>query len=161
MKAGLGFDIHRFKKGRPLILGGVRIPHKAGLMGHSDADALTHAVIDALLGAMGQSDIGELFPDTSKKYKNMSSMIMLRDVVGIMKKKGFVVNNMDVNIITEEPKLKAYKKSMQKSLAKTLGVKLDIINIKAKTMEGLGSIGHKKALAVQSVVTIKKKRKRK
>ncbi len=154
IKIGIGYDIHRLVKGRKLFLGGLEIPYSKGLLGHSDADVLLHAISDALLGAAGLPDIGECFPDTDPKYHNASSVKLLKEVIKMLSARKFKVNNVDCVIIAEEPKLMAFKNKMQDKIAQALGVKKDNVNIKAKTNEGLGDIGKKKAIAAYAVVTI-------
>ena len=158
-KTGIGYDIHRFAKGRKLILGGVEIPYALGLDGHSDADVLTHAVCDALLGATGRGDIGEHFPNTDPQYKNISSMVLLEKVYNLVLEEGYVVNNVDVIIQAEEPNLKDYKPQMKFHLAYKLAMDESAINIKATTQEGLGAIGEKKGIAVFANVLLMKGKK--
>ncbi|MCA9407050.1 MAG: 2-C-methyl-D-erythritol 2,4-cyclodiphosphate synthase, partial [Candidatus Omnitrophica bacterium] len=143
-RIGIGYDIHRLVQGRKLILGGVEIPYEKGLEGHSDADVVLHAVCDALLGAVGKGDIGEHFPNTDKQYKDISSMILLEKVYKIIEDQGYQVNNVDVMIQAEEPKLYQYKPQMRFHLAYKLAIDEELVNIKATTHEGLGSIGEKK-----------------
>lgn len=156
LRIGFGTDIHRLVKGRKLILGGVTVPHAKGLEGHSDADALIHAAIDAVLGAMGASDIGELFPDTDRAYKGADSAVLLRRVMAIAKKKRYRIVNLDAVISAEEPKFKPYKAAIRASLAKHLGVAAERVNIKAKTREGLDAVGARKAIAVECAVLMEK-----
>lgn len=157
MRVGIGYDIHRLAAGRKLVLGGVAIPHPKGLAGHSDGDALLHAVTDALLGAIGLADIGRLFPDTDPKIKGISSAVMLRKVMREAERRGWQVENVDTIILAEEPKIGPHRDKIRASLARLLGVKPGQVNVKAKTMEGLGSIGEKKALGAYSVVLVRKK----
>ena len=156
LRIGFGTDIHRLVKGRKLILGGVTVPHSKGLAGHSDADALIHALIDAMLGAMGASDIGTLFPDTDKSYKNADSAVLLRRVVAVAQKKRYALVNVDAVVSAEEPKLFPYKEVIRRSLAKNLGVGTDRVNIKAKTREGLDAVGGRKAISVECAVLMEK-----
>lgn len=156
LRVGFGTDIHRLVKGRKLILGGVLIPHAKGLAGHSDADALIHAVIDAMLGAIGSSDIGELFPDTAAAYKDADSGRLLRQVAEIVRRKRFRLVNLDAVISAEEPKLSPYKDAMRRSLARLLAADAGQVNIKAKTREGLDAVGARKAVAVECVVLMEK-----
>lgn len=135
MRIGIGYDIHRLVKGRKLIIGGIEIPYHKGLMGHSDADVLTHAVCDALLGAAACDDIGEHFPDTDNRFKDISSLKLLKKTLSIIEKKGYSVNNIDTIIVAEKPKLTHYKGKMRKNIAKILKIDLDKINIKATTEE--------------------------
>lgn len=153
-RVGIGYDIHRLVEGRKLFLGGVEIPYIKGLLGHSDGDALIHAVCDALLGAVVEGDIGEHFPDTDPKYQGISSMELLKTVVGLVKEKGFLINNVDTIIIAQEPKILPFKKQIQQSLCQVLKLKTDCLNIKAKTHEGLGEIGNKEAIACWAAVTL-------
>ena len=156
MNVGIGFDIHRLIKGRPLVLGGVEIPHSKGLAGHSDADALIHALIDALLGAMGSGDIGDKFPDTDPRYKDISSMVLLETVLKEMRKKRFRVRHVDTILMLEEPKLLPYKDKIRASLAKMLDVAGSQVNVKAKTMEGLDAVGEKRAISCFCVASLNK-----
>ncbi|MDY7010572.1 MAG: 2-C-methyl-D-erythritol 2,4-cyclodiphosphate synthase [Planctomycetota bacterium] len=151
---GFGFDSHRFVAGRPLILGGVHIKHDLGLGGHSDADALIHAIIDALLGAAGLGDIGERFPDTSKKWKDADSTKMLVDVVGELAQMGMFVINCDATVVAETPKLSAYKMPMRERIADLLGLDISVVSVKAKTAEGMGPIGSGEGVAAFAVVLI-------
>lgn len=147
IRAGLGYDIHRLEKGRELVLGGVKIDFSHGLRGHSDGDCLIHAIIDALLGAAGERDIGRLFPDTDPQYKDVRSTELLKDVMGLMKKKGMEVVNIDSIIIAERPRLSSYIPRMKEILCPVLGVGEDDLGIKAKTNEGLGVVGKNEAIA--------------
>jgi 2-C-methyl-D-erythritol 2,4-cyclodiphosphate synthase len=144
---GIGYDIHRLVKGRKLFLGGVLIPYSKGLLGHSDADCLIHAIIDALLGAASLGDIGEHFPDTDPKYKNIRSIELLKNTAILLKRKKIVIGNIDAVIIAQEPKLLAFKKSMRSTICFCLGIKEEKLNIKAKTNEALGAVGKKQAIA--------------
>jgi 2-C-methyl-D-erythritol 2,4-cyclodiphosphate synthase len=147
IKIGIGYDIHRLQSGRKLFLGGVEIPFSRGLSGHSDGDCLIHAVIDALLGAMGEGDIGRLFPDTEPKYKNIRSTELLKAIMErIQKKKGRVLH-VDTVIIAESPKLASYIDRMKRALCPILGIEKDALGIKAKTNEGIGAIGKGEAIA--------------
>ena len=154
MRIGLGYDIHRLVKGRKLILGGVEVPCEKGLIGHSDADALLHAIIDALLGAAGLGDIGKHFPDTDKKYKGISSEVLLKEAAGLIKRKGFLINNIDAIIILQSPKLSALKEKMEKRVAGVLDILKNKVNIKAKTNEGLDSIGKGRAIAAYAIAAL-------
>lgn len=155
-KIGIGYDIHRLVRGRKLFIGGIEIPYKKGLLGHSDADVLIHAVCDALLGALGDADIGMHFPDMDPKYRDISSIVLLNKVMGLVSRKGFRINNIDTVIILEQPKLFTYKKAMQEKIAKILRVKSDCVGIKAKTNELLGEIGNKKAIAAYAIAMLVK-----
>ncbi|MBP9733980.1 MAG: 2-C-methyl-D-erythritol 2,4-cyclodiphosphate synthase [Candidatus Omnitrophica bacterium] len=158
LRIGFGTDLHRLVKGRKLILGGVIIPHSKGLAGHSDADALIHAVIDAVLGAMGASDIGELFPDTDRAFKDADSKPLLKQVMLVAARKRYRLINMDAVINAEEPKLKPHKEAIRRSMAKLLSVTADRVNIKAKTREGLDAVGMKKAISVECAVLMERAR---
>jgi 2-C-methyl-D-erythritol 2,4-cyclodiphosphate synthase len=156
-RVGIGYDIHRLVKGRRLFIGGIKIPHAKGLLGHSDADVLIHAICDSLLGAIACGDIGEHFPDIDPRYKNVSSVELLKMVCNLVKKKKYKINNIDAVIIAEEPKLFIFKEKMQQKLANILMINKDVIGIKAKTNEGLGRIGEKEAIACYAVTTVKRK----
>jgi len=155
-RVGLGYDIHRFVPGRPLILGGVTVAHEKGLDGHSDADALTHAIIDALLGAAGLPDIGHYFPPSDASIKNIASTTMLEKAVSEITKAGYRVGNVDSVIITETPKIGPHREAMRKSLSSLLRISVDAIQIKGKTNEGLDAIGRGEALAAQAIVLLEK-----
>ncbi len=155
-RIGIGYDIHRLVAGRPLILGGVQIPHTEGLEGHSDADVVLHAICDGLLGALSKGDIGEHFPNTDPQYKNISSLILLEKIAALLKKEGYKVGNVDCVIQIEAPHLKAHKLSMKANIAKALNIAPGHVNIKATTMEGVGSIGRREAIAASAVVLIEK-----
>ncbi len=152
---GLGFDMHKLKKGRKLVLGGVTIPYPLGLDGHSDADILTHALIDALLGAVGKGDIGKVFGSSDPKYKNAKSTELLKKILSHLK--GCKLVNVDATLVAEEPRLSPFIPPMKANLAKILGVNASSINIKSTTAKGLGEIGHKKAMAAMVMVQIKRK----
>ena len=152
IRIGNGFDVHEFKEDRDLIIGGVKMNYPLWLLGHSDADVLTHAVMDALLGAAGKGDIGRHFPDTDKQYKGISSLILLKQVVKIISP--YVVNNIDVTIIAQEPKMAPFIPQMEKNLSDIIGVSLDQINIKATTTEKLGFTGRKEGIAVLASATL-------
>lgn len=155
MKTGIGYDVHRLAAGRKLIIGGVDIPHEKGLLGHSDADVLVHAVIDAILGAAGLGDIGEHFPDTDARYKGADSLTLLSAVSQKIKERGLAVYHLDTVIIAEAPKLKNYKPTMRSHIARVLGVSEETINIKATTEEGMGFTGTKEGMAAWAVATLK------
>jgi len=156
IKTGLGFDIHRLKKGRRFLLGGVEIPFAKGSDGHSDGDALVHAVCDALLGACALGDIGELFPSNDPAYKDADSMELLRNVFERVKKAGWRIINLDCVIICEQPKVLPFRDAIQASLAKTLEVSHDCVFVKGKTAEGLGSVGKGKAVQVLAQCLVEK-----
>ena len=153
-KIGIGYDIHRLVEGRKLFLGGVEIPYIKGLLGHSDGDALLHAICDALLGALGEGDIGEHFPDTDQKYHNLSSGELLKAVKKLIDEKGFMIANIDTVVIAQEPKLIPFKKQIRGKIAQILDIKEDCVNIKAKTNEGLGEIGREEGIAAYAAVSI-------
>lgn len=155
-RIGQGFDIHKLVEGRDLILGGVKIEYEKGLLGHSDADALAHSIIDALFGALALGDIGTHFPDNDPKYKDIDSMILLKEAYSLVKKQGYVINNLDNTIFAQAPKMKPYITLIQENLAKVLEIDKSLISIKAKTMEEQDAVGEKKAISTQSVVLLKK-----
>jgi len=154
-RAGIGYDIHRLVEDRRLVLGGVTIPFEKGLLGHSDADALTHAVIDALLGAAALGNIGEHFPDTDPQYADVSSLGLLRRTVQKVRDAGYEVLNMDANVIAQEPRLSPYLDSIRRALADAMKVELESVSVKAKTNEGLGPEGSGKAISAQAVVMLR------
>lgn len=155
-RVGLGYDIHKLVEDRPLIIGGVEIPYEKGLLGHSDADVLIHAIIDAMLGALALSDIGTHFPDTDPKYKGISSVELLKNVLGLIKEKGYVINNIDSNIILQEPKMKPHIPKMVKVLSEVLNIEENQLSIKAKTNEQMDAVGEKKAIEANAVVMLRK-----
>lgn len=154
MKIGIGYDIHKLVKGRPLILGGARIPYRKGLRGHSDADVVIHAICDALLGAAGLDDIGQLFPDTEARYKGISSLKLLKAVNGLVASNGYRVKNIDSVIVAEEPRIAPFKKEMIKNISQVLKIGKENINIKATTNEGIGEIGKKEAVSCYAVAML-------
>ena len=154
-KIGFGYDIHRLEAGRRLVLGGIDIPHGAGLLGHSDGDALVHAVIDALLGALGEGDIGTLFPDTDERFRGARSVGLLEAVMGRLRERGGAVVNVDAVVVAEEPKIGPHAAAMKAALAPVLGVPAGALGIKAKTNEGLGPVGEKKAIACYAVALVR------
>jgi 2-C-methyl-D-erythritol 2,4-cyclodiphosphate synthase len=153
-RIGIGYDIHRLVQGRKLVLGGVEIPFEKGLLGHSDSDVLTHAICDALLGAAALGDIGTHFPDTDPQWAGASSLDLLGQVVQLLADEGFRVTNVDATVMAEQPKLKPHINSMREGLGAVLGVGVDRISVKAKTSEGLDSVGRKEAIAAHAVVLI-------
>jgi 2-C-methyl-D-erythritol 2,4-cyclodiphosphate synthase len=153
-KIGYGYDVHRLVAGRPLILGGVNIPFEKGLYGHSDADVLIHAIIDALLGAIGAGDIGKAFPDTDPKYLGMESRILLRETMAMVIAKGYRIGNIDSTICAQEPKLMTYIDAMRKNLAKDLNTDIENVSVKATTEEGLGITGNGMGMTASAVVLI-------
>ena len=155
MRIGIGYDVHRLVTGRKLVLGGIVIPFEKGLLGHSDADVLVHAVCDALLGAAAMGDIGMHFPDTDPKFKNISSIKLLAETVAMLQRNGFSIGNIDSTIFAESPKIGPYRKLMQEKLAATVEVESNCINIKATTTEGLGIIGNGEGIGAMSVVMLK------
>lgn len=156
MRVGQGFDVHALVPGRPLILGGVRIPHGKGLEGHSDADALIHAICDACLGAVGLGDIGHHFPDTDAQYKNIDSRLLLRKVYASLQERGWQVVNVDVTVIAQAPKLAPYREAMRANIANDLKIAVEQVNVKATTTERLGLIGREEGIAAQAVVLLSK-----
>jgi 2-C-methyl-D-erythritol 2,4-cyclodiphosphate synthase len=156
MRIGSGYDVHRLVSGRPLILGGVAVPFEKGLLGHSDADVLTHAVCDALLGALGLGDLGRHFPDTSAAFKDISSLLLLRRCVELMQQAGYRLVNLDATIFAQAPKLSPHKAEMEKRLADAFHADADRVNIKATTTEGLGYIGRGEGLAAECTLLIDK-----
>ena len=156
MRIGSGYDVHRLAEGRKLILGGVEIPYEKGLLGHSDADVLVHAVMDALLGAAAMGDIGRHFPDNDEQYKNISSLLLVEKVSLLLKERGYTTINIDATVIAQRPKLAPYIEQMVKNMADVLGVPCDSINVKATTEEGLGFTGSGEGIAAQAVCLIEK-----
>jgi 2-C-methyl-D-erythritol 2,4-cyclodiphosphate synthase len=161
IKIGFGYDIHRLAEGRDLYLGGVHIPHSSGLLGHSDGDCLVHALIDALLGAAGEPDIGRLFPDTDPEYKGIKSTVLLAEVVSRLRRRGKRIVNADAVVVAQEPKLASHIEVMKDALCPILGVGRNNIGIKAKTNEGLGLIGRERAVACWAVVLVEEKARKK
>ena len=154
MRVGIGYDVHPLKSGRDLILGGVKIDHPVGLDGHSDADVLTHAVIDALLGAAALGDIGKHFPDTDPEWKGKSSLDLLETVGGTVEKAGYRVVNVDTTLIAEQPRLHLFLAEMQRNIAARLGIEPGSVSVKATSPEGLGALGQKAGIAAQAVALI-------
>jgi 2-C-methyl-D-erythritol 2,4-cyclodiphosphate synthase len=157
IKVGLGYDVHKFAENRKLILGGVEIPYEKGLLGHSDADVLLHAIADALLGALALGDIGIHFPDTDDEFKNMNSMLLLKKVNDIVTSKGYHIGNIDSIIICEKPKLMNYILKMCDNIANCLETSINNISVKATTTETLGFEGRKEGIAAQAIVLLKRK----
>jgi 2-C-methyl-D-erythritol 2,4-cyclodiphosphate synthase len=151
---GIGFDLHRLGPASTLILGGVAIPHDKGLIGHSDGDVLCHAITDALLGAAGLGNIGELFPDTDPRYRGMSSLAFITHVADLLRRSGYRIGNIDSNILAERPKLLPHFPAMKRKLAEAAGIRQEDIHIKAKTMEGIGLVGTEQAIAAEAVALI-------
>ena len=156
MRIGHGYDAHRFTEGRPLILGGVEIPHSMGLAAHSDGDAVIHALCDALLGAAALGDIGSYFPDTDASFENIDSRILLRKVIALIVDKGFTPANVDITILAQEPKMAPHITPMRYVISHDMGIEVDRINIKAATTEKMGFIGRQEGIAVHAVVLINK-----
>jgi len=154
MRVGIGYDIHRFVDGRPLMLGGVEIPHIKGLEGHSDGDALLHAICDAILGAAGLDDIGHQFPVNDDRYLNISSLELLKEVSRKIREKGMMIEYVDSVIILEDPKIAPFKDRMKKEISGSLGITVDNVSIKATTQEGIGAIGRGEALAAYAVACL-------
>ena len=155
IRVGFGYDVHRLVEGRPLILGGVKIPYVKGLLGYSDADVLTHAVIDAILGALGKGDIGRHFPDSDPAYKGVDSLFLLKKVVKFAHDERFAINNLDATVVAQEPKLTTYLNDMEERLSGVLEVDPQVVNVKATTTEGLGLCGREEGLAAYAVVTLR------
>ncbi|MBE6558582.1 MAG: 2-C-methyl-D-erythritol 2,4-cyclodiphosphate synthase [Ruminococcaceae bacterium] len=151
MRIGHGYDVHRLVEGRRLILGGVDIPYGKGLLGHSDADVLVHAVMDALLGAMGAPDIGQLFPDKDPAYKGANSMVLLARVAELMREKGYALGNLDATVLAQSPKLAPHIPQMKENIARVLNVSLEQVNVKATTEEHLGFTGSGDGMAAHAV----------
>lgn len=155
-RVGIGHDVHRLQAGKKLVLGGIEVPHTHGLHGHSDADVVLHAICDAILGAAGMGDIGEHFPNTDPKYKGVASSVLLNNVNQRTRDAGWMVENVDVVILAESPKLQEFKPKMKYHIARQLGIDIAQVNIKAGTNEGLGYIGAYEAIAAYAVVLLKK-----
>lgn len=155
MRVGIGYDVHKMAEGRALILGGVIIPYEKGLLGHSDADVLAHAIMDALLGAAGEGDIGKYFPDSDMKYKGISSLVLLAKVKELLHVKGFEILNVDSIIVAQEPKMAPHIKKMNLHLAETLGISTNRVNVKATTTEGLGFTGAGEGIAAYAVAMLR------
>ena len=151
MRVGMGYDVHRLTEGRKLILGGVEIPWEKGLLGHSDADVLVHAVMDALLGAAALGDIGKHFPATDPAYKGISSILLLRHVAELLKKNGYAIGNVDATIIAQKPKMAPHILKMRENMAEAMGISVDCLNVKATTEEGLGFTGREEGIAAQAI----------
>lgn len=157
MRIGLGYDVHKLVEGRPLIIGGVSVPHEKGLLGHSDADVLIHAIMDGMLGALALGDIGKHFPDTDEKYKGADSMKLLKCVNDLINEKGYEINNIDSIIIAQSPKMAPYIEQMRKNIAQTLSTGVGNVSVKATTEEGLGFTGTKQGISAQSICLLNKK----
>ncbi len=157
MRIGHGYDVHKLVEGRKCIIGGVDIPHILGLLGHSDADVLLHAIMDAVIGAMAMGDIGHLFPDTDEAYKDADSMMLCQRVAEIMKDKGYVIGNIDATVIAQKPKLAPHIISMRENVARVFDTEIDNVSIKATTEEGLGFTGAELGIAAHAVCILQKK----
>ncbi|MCI6429750.1 MAG: 2-C-methyl-D-erythritol 2,4-cyclodiphosphate synthase [Oliverpabstia sp.] len=157
MRVGMGYDVHRLTEGRELILGGVKIPWEMGLLGHSDADVVVHAIMDAILGAAALRDIGRHFPDTDPQYKGISSILLLKKVGELLKEKGYSIVNIDATIIAQKPKLLPYMDTMIENVAEALELSADQVNIKATTEEGLGFTGSLQGISSQAICVIEKR----
>lgn len=155
MRVGTGYDVHKFSENRDLIIGGVNIPYTLGLLGHSDADVLLHAIMDALLGAAALGDIGKYFPDTDNKYKNISSLVLLKEVGSLLKERGYGIENIDSTIIAQRPKMASYIDTMRKNIADTLDIPIDSVGVKATTEEGLGFTGRGEGISAQAIALLK------
>lgn len=155
-RIGHGYDVHRLVEGRKLILGGVEIPHVLGLLGHSDADVVLHAVCDAVFGALGEGDIGRHFPDTDQKYKGISSMLLAKECAEIMRQKGYRIGNIDVTVIAQKPKLAPFIPEMAKNIANVFCTEISNVNVKATTEEKLGFSGREEGISTHSVVLLMK-----
>ena len=153
-RIGFGYDVHRFDRDRKLVLGGVNIDYEYGLLGHSDADCLTHAICDALIGALGYGDIGELFPDTDPRYKDMKSLFFLSRIRELIDEAGFVIKNIDATVVMQEPKIGPYKKTMEKNIANALKINPKVVNVKATTTEFLGFEGRKEGISAYAVAML-------
>lgn len=157
MRVGIGYDVHRLVENRKLIIGGVDIPYEKGLLGHSDADVLLHAIKDAILGAAALGDIGKHFPDTDQRYKGANSLELLREVGILIDTKGYIVNNLDATIIAQKPKMAPHIEIMRKNISEALNIEVDKINVKATTTEGLGFTGVGEGIAANAIASIIKK----
>ncbi len=155
-RIGNGYDVHRLVAGRKLILGGVEVPHDKGLDGHSDADALCHAICDALLGAVGAGDIGHYFPDTDPQWKNISSLVLLEKVGQVVKEQGYTISNTDATLVAQQPKLAPYLDKMKQNIAKALAIGPAQVNVKATTTEKLGFTGREEGIAADAVALVEK-----
>ena len=153
-RVGIGYDVHPLKKGRPCILGGVTVPHEKGLEGHSDADVLIHAIADAILGALGEDDIGKHFPNSDEKWKNVSSLIFLEHIKLILTKHCMKIVNIDATVLAEAPKILPHTQMMKDKMAKALSIEISQINLKATTNEGLGFIGREEGIAAMAVASL-------
>lgn len=156
LRIGHGYDVHRLVEGRPLILGGVTIPYEKGLLGHSDADVLLHAVMDALLGAAALGDIGHFFPDSSEAFRDSSSVTLLRRVAALLQDESYAVVNLDATLLAQAPKIAPYREQMRSNIADALGIEISRVSVKATTEEGLGFTGEKLGMAAHAVAMLEK-----
>ncbi len=156
MRVGMGYDVHKLVEDRDLILGGVKISYEKGLLGHSDADVLLHAIMDALLGAAALGDIGKHFPDTDEKYSGISSMKLLKHVAGLLEENLYIVENIDATIIAQKPKMRPHIAQMEENIASALGIERDRVNVKATTEEGLGFTGSGEGISAQAICALEK-----
>lgn len=156
LRIGMGYDVHAFVVGRPLILGGVDIPHDRGLLGHSDADVLVHAIMDAIIGALREGDIGRLFPDDDPAYAGADSLVLLRRVAELARERGFSVVDVDSVIVLQQPKVAPHRELMRKRIAEALGIALDAVGVKATTTEGLGFAGREEGVAAYAVALLER-----
>lgn len=154
MRVGMGYDVHKLVEDRDLIIGGVKIPHTFGLLGHSDADVLLHAVMDAILGAAGLGDIGKHFPDTDQQYRGISSVRLLEHVAKLLGEQGYIVGNIDATIIAQRPKMRPYIEEMEQNIASALGIDAGQVNVKATTEEGLGFTGTEQGISAQAICAL-------
>lgn len=154
MRVGFGFDVHALASGRSLIIGGVKIPYEVGLLGHSDADVLLHAIMDALLGAAGLGDIGQHFPDSDPQYKDIASTLLLERVAHLLKLRSLVCHNLDCTLVAQAPKIAPYREEIRNNVARCLGIEPSYVNIKATTSEGLGFTGRKEGMAAYAICSI-------
>jgi 2-C-methyl-D-erythritol 2,4-cyclodiphosphate synthase len=155
-KTGIGYDVHRFVEGRPLILGGIEVPHTHGLLGHSDADVVTHAAMDAVLGAAGCADIGTYFPDDDAKYEGADSIVLASEVSQVIEREGFLLEGLDIMIVAEAPKMKPHVPAMKEKLADVFGLRLDQLGLKATTNEKMGWVGRGEGIAVLASALVRK-----
>ncbi len=155
IRVGFGYDVHRLEEGRDLVLGGVKIPYPKGLLGHSDADVLIHAICDALLGAANLRDIGYHFPDTSGEFKNISSILLLKNVIKMIREKGLEVHNIDSTIVLQQPKITEYIHLMKENIAAAISCDVDVVSVKATTTEHLGFIGREEGISAYAVILVK------
>ena len=156
MRAGIGYDVHKLVKGRRLVLGGVEIPHETGLLGHSDADVLIHAIMDALLGAAALGDIGKYFPDTNGEYKDISSIVLLQKVCLLIRQKGYDISNIDCIVVAQAPKLTGYIDQIRQSIASAMGISKDKVSVKATTTETLGFEGRREGISSSNIILERK-----